>query len=56
MKTKAFELLDKLSTTQSLTPDEYKFLVENYNAENAEYANNITTEAMTYVAGIFFTS
>lgn len=32
------ELLDKLNSTQSLSIEEYKFLIENYNTENAAYA------------------
>ena len=34
----SLKLLDKLFETQSLTFEEYKFLVENYNSENAGYA------------------
>ncbi len=44
MSNKAFELLDKLSQTQSLTLDEYKFLIEKYNAENADYAATLAVE------------
>ena len=34
----SLKLLDKLFETQSLTFEEYKFLIENYNSKNAEYA------------------
>ena len=34
----SLKLLDKLFETQNLTFEEYKFLIENYNSENAEYA------------------
>ena len=34
----SLKLLDKLFETQSLTFEEYKLLIENYNDENAEYA------------------
>ena len=37
----SLKLLDKLFETQSLTFEEYKFLVENYNSENAEYASKL---------------
>ncbi|MDO4419879.1 MAG: [FeFe] hydrogenase H-cluster radical SAM maturase HydE [Ruminococcus sp.] len=44
MSNKAFELLDKLSDTQSLTLDEYKFLVDNFSAKNADYAAKLAVE------------
>ena len=34
----SLKLLDKLFETQSLSFEEYKFLIENYNSANAEYA------------------
>lgn len=34
----SIKLLDKLFATQNLSVEEYKFLVENYNEENAAYA------------------
>lgn len=44
MNSKAFTLLDKLAKTQSLTLDEYKFLIENYNAETANYAATLAVK------------
>lgn len=35
----SLKLLDKLYNTQSLSLDEYKFLVEDFNEKNAEYAS-----------------
>ncbi|MBQ7386474.1 MAG: [Ruminococcus sp.] len=37
-------LLDKLYKTQSLSLDEYKFLVENFSAENADYASTLAVK------------
>lgn len=44
MNSKVFELLDKLAKTQSLSLNEYKFLIENYNAAAADYAAKLAVE------------
>lgn len=44
MNSKALELLDKLANTQSLSSEEYKFLIENYNDDLASYAANLAVK------------
>lgn len=44
-------LLDKLSTTQNLTLEEYKLLVENFDAENAAYAAKLAVEKRQAIYG-----
>ncbi len=45
------KLLDKLSNTQSLSFDEYKFLVENFNSENAAYAAKLAVDKRQAIYG-----
>ena len=40
----SLKLLDKLYETQSLSLDEYKFLIENFNDENAKYASGLAVK------------
>ena len=47
----SFKLLDKLYSTQSLSFDEYKFLIENYNKENADYALNLAVKKRKEIYG-----
>ena len=44
MKAKVFALLDNLYHKGTLTLEEYKILVENYNVENAEYAAELAVK------------
>ena len=43
--------MDKLYSTQSLSFDEYKFLIENYNKENADYAINLAVKKRKEIYG-----
>ena len=47
----SLKLLEKLYTAQSLTLDEYKILVENYNEENAVYAANLAVKKRKEIYG-----
>lgn len=42
----SLKLLDKLYETQSLSLDEYKFLIENFNDENAKYASGLAVKKL----------
>ena len=47
----SLKLLDKLYNTQSLSLEEYKFLVENYSEENAEYAAQLAVKKRREIYG-----
>lgn len=47
----SLKLLDKLYKTQSLSLDEYKFLVENFSAENADYASTLAVKKRKEIYG-----
>ena len=47
----SLKLLDKLYNTQSLSVDEYKFLIEDFNKKNAEYASELAVKKRKEVYG-----
>ena len=51
MNSRAFGLLDKLSKSNSLEIEEYKFLIENYNAETADYASALAVKKRKEIYG-----
>ncbi len=47
----SLKLLDKLYNTQSLSLEEYKILIEDYNAKNAEYAATLAVKKRKEIYG-----
>ncbi len=47
----SLKLLDKLSDTQHLTSEEYKFLIDDFSCENARYAASLAVEKRQKIYG-----